>query len=103
MRRTRPLPTALPASGTPTYLGMWTWLGQRASSLALVVLLPWHWLDPFSRPVRVAVLCLVVFHAVAGIRVILTDFGVGERWPRGLVWSLAGGGLAVVLFFLRYA
>jgi succinate dehydrogenase/fumarate reductase cytochrome b subunit len=99
----RPLPTVLPASGKPAYLGMWTWLVQRASSAALIVLLPWHWLDPSYRPVRVAVLGLVVFHAIAGIRVMLTDVGVGERWPRGLLWMLAGGGLVVFVFFLQYA
>ena len=38
---TRRLPTVLPASGKPAYLGMWTWLWQRASSLVLIVLLPW--------------------------------------------------------------
>jgi succinate dehydrogenase hydrophobic anchor subunit len=103
MSRARSLPTALPASARPAYLGMWIWLGQRASSVALIVLLPWHWLNPFYRPVRVAVLCLVVLHAVGGIRVMLTDLGVGERWPRGLAWALAGGGLAVLLFFLQYA
>ena len=37
---------------------------------------------------------------MAGIRVMLTDFGVGERWQRGLVWTLAGVGLVVFLFFL---
>jgi succinate dehydrogenase hydrophobic anchor subunit len=105
MQSTRPrrLPTVLPASGTPVYLGMWTWLWQRASSLVLMVLLPWHWLNPFYRPVRLAVLFFVVFHAMAGIRVMLTDCGVGERWQRGLVWTLAGVGLVVFLFFLQYA
>jgi hypothetical protein len=28
----------LPASGKPAYLGMWTWMFQRASSLILMVL-----------------------------------------------------------------
>ena len=101
--RLRRLPTVLPASGKPAYLRMWTWLWQRASSLVLMVLLPWHWLHPFYRPVRLAVLFFVVFHAMAGIRVMLTDFGVGERWQRGLVWTLAGVGLVVFLFFLQYA
>lgn len=103
MQSAKPLPTALPASSKPAYLGMWTWLWQRASSLVLIVLLPWHWLNPFYRPVRLAVLFFVVFHAMAGIRVMLTDFGVGERWQRSLVWTLAGVGLGVFLFFLQYA
>jgi hypothetical protein len=29
-----------PGSGKPAYLGMWTWVFQRASSLILMVLLP---------------------------------------------------------------
>jgi succinate dehydrogenase / fumarate reductase cytochrome b subunit len=96
--------TALPASGKPAYLGMWTWLFQRASSLILMVLLPWHWVNPYSRPVRIAVLFFVVFHAAAGVRVMLLDFGLVERWQRGLVWTLAGIGLIIFGYFaLRYA
>lgn len=89
----------LPASGRPVYLGMWTWLWQRASSLILMVLLPWHWINPYYRPVRLAVLFFVVFHAMAGIRVMLTDFGVGARRQRGLVWILAAVGLVLFLYF----
>ena len=95
---------ALPASEKPAYLGMWTWLFQRASSLILMILLPWHWVNPYSRPVRVAVLFFVVFHAAAGVRVMLTDVGLAERWHRGLVWVLAGIGLTVFAYFaVRYA
>jgi succinate dehydrogenase hydrophobic anchor subunit len=94
----------LPASGKPAYLGMWTWVFQRASSLILMVLLPWHWVNPYSRPVRIAVLLFVIFHAAAGVRVMLTDFGLAERWHRGLVWTLAGVGLIIFCYFtLRYA
>ena len=92
-------PAILPASGTPAYLGMWTWLWQRVSSVILIVILPWHWLNPFNRPVRIAVLFFVVFHAMAGIRVMLTDFGLAERWHRSLVWTLAGVGLVIFLYF----
>jgi succinate dehydrogenase hydrophobic anchor subunit len=77
---------------------------QRASSLILMVLLPWHWVNPYSRPVRVAVLFFVIFHAAAGVRVMLTDVGFAERWHRGLVWALAGIGLIIFLYFAwRYA
>ena len=90
----------LPASGKPTYLGMWIWLWQRVSSLILMILLPWHWINPYSRPVRIAVLFLVVFHAMAGLRVMLTDLGLAERWHRGLTWwLLAGVGLVIFLYF----
>ena len=94
-----PHPAMLPASGTPVYLGLWTWLWQRVSSVILLVLLPWHWINPFSRPVRLAVLFFVIFHAMAGIRVMLLDFGLAERWHRGLVWMLAGVGVVVFLYF----
>jgi succinate dehydrogenase hydrophobic anchor subunit len=96
--------TTLPASGTPAYLGMWTWILQRASSVVLMILLPWHWINPYARPVRIAVLFFVIFHAAAGVRVMLTDFGLAERWQRGLVWTLAGIGLIIFLYFaVRYA
>jgi succinate dehydrogenase hydrophobic anchor subunit len=94
----------LPASGKPAYLGMWTWVFQRASSFILMVLLPWHWVNPYSRPVRVAVLFFVIFHAAAGARVMILDFGLAEPWHRGLVWTLAGIGLIIFCYFaLRYA
>jgi succinate dehydrogenase hydrophobic anchor subunit len=99
-----PFPTALPASGKPAYLGMWTWIFQRAAALILLVLLPWHWVNPSSRPVRIAVLFLVIFHAAAGVRVMLLDFGLAERWHRGLVWALASLGLIIFCYFAwRYA
>jgi succinate dehydrogenase/fumarate reductase cytochrome b subunit len=95
--------SSIPATGKAVYLGMWTWLLQRASSLILMVLLPWHWVNPYSRPVRLAVMFFVVFHAAAGVRVMLTDFGLAERWHRGLVWTLAGIGLIIFLYLaLRY-
>jgi succinate dehydrogenase / fumarate reductase cytochrome b subunit len=78
---------------------MWTWIFQRLSSVILMILLPWHWINPYSRPVRIAVLFFVIFHAAAGVRVMLTDFGVAERWHRGLAWMLAGVGLVIFGYF----
>jgi succinate dehydrogenase hydrophobic anchor subunit len=100
-----PHPSAvLPAPGTPAYLGMWIWLFQRASSLVLMILLPWHWVNSYSRPVRIAVLFFVIFHAAAGVHVMLLDFGLAERWHRRLTWTLAGIGLIIFLYFtLSYA
>lgn len=89
----------LTASGKPAYLGMWTWLTQRLSAILLLVLLPWHWANPYSRPVRFAVLLVVIIHAMAGIRVMLTDIGWAESWQRALVWILAACGLAIFLYF----
>jgi succinate dehydrogenase hydrophobic anchor subunit len=93
------LPSTVTASGKPTYLGMWTWLTQRFSAILLLILLPWHWVNPYSRPVRIAVLLVVIMHAMAGIRVMLTDVGLAERWHRGLVWILAACGLVIFLYF----
>jgi succinate dehydrogenase / fumarate reductase cytochrome b subunit len=100
--RTAHFAATLPASGKPAYLGMWTWLLQRASSVLLMVLLPWHWVNPYSRPVRLAVLFFVIFHAAAGVRVMILDFGLAERWHRGLVWMLAGIGLIIFAYFAVY-
>lgn len=99
MQSTSRPPAALTASGKPTYLGMWTWLTQRFSAILLLVLLPWHWINPYSQPVRFAVLFVVILHAMAGIRVMLTDLGLAERWQRGLVWILAACGLIIFLYF----
>jgi succinate dehydrogenase/fumarate reductase cytochrome b subunit len=49
--------------------------------------------------VRIAVLLVVIMHAMAGIRVMLTDVGLAERWHRGLVWILAACGLVIFLYF----
>ena len=96
-------PAPLPASGKPVYLGMWTWLWQRASALVLMILLPWHWINPYSRPIRRAVLFFVIFHAMAGIRVMLTDVGVGESWQRRLTRLLMGIGQIIFLIYVtRY-
>ena len=89
----------LTASSKPAYLGMWTWLTQRVSAILLLVLLPWHWVNPYSRPVRVLVLAVVIAHAMAGIRVMLTDVGLAERFQRGLVWILAACGLVIFCYF----
>ena len=99
MQSTSQPPATLTASGKPAYLGMWTWLTQRFSAILLLVLLPWHWVNPYSRPVRFAVLLVVIIHAMAGIRVMLTDFGLAERWQRGMVWILAACGLIIFLYF----
>ena len=51
-----------------------------------------------------AVLFFVIFHAAAGVRVMLTDLGLAERWHRSLVWVLAVIALIIFLYFaLRYA
>ena len=77
---------------------------QHASLLILMVLLPWHWVNPYSWPVRIAVLFFVIFHAAAGVRIMFLDFGLAERWHRGLVWTLAAIGLIIFGYFaLRYA
>ncbi len=59
------------------------------------------WLDPMQRtrlqPPR-------PLHLAAGVPVMLTDFGLAERWHRGLVWTLMGIGLIIFLYFaLRHA
>jgi hypothetical protein len=63
-----------------------------------MILSSWHWVNPYSRPVRIAVLVFVIFHAAAGVHVMLTDVGFAVRWHHCLVWMLAGIGLIIFLY-----
>jgi len=85
------------------YPGMWAWLFQRLSALALIVLFPIHVMKPYIDWLRITMLLLVVFHSMHGVKVILTDFGFPARHQRKLLWVLtaAGAALFVWLFWLH--
>jgi len=78
------------------YPGMWAWVLQRVSALALIVLFPLHVMNPYVEWIRLTMLVLVVWHSMHGIKVILTDFGFPPKHQRKLLWALAAAG--VVLF-----
>jgi succinate dehydrogenase hydrophobic anchor subunit len=81
-----------------TRLGLWAWLIQRASALALVVVMVLHLRNPFARPVQATLLALVLLHGLLGLRAILLDLGLPVGLHRALF--LAALGLAVVAFTL---
>ncbi|BEQ15145.1 hypothetical protein [Desulfoferula mesophila] len=74
-----------------TQAGMWAWLWQRISALAILVFLVLHLTLTYRPLLQFCLLFTVTFHAVLGLRVILIDFGlVHVRYQKLL---LAGLGL----------
>jgi succinate dehydrogenase hydrophobic anchor subunit len=79
-------------------IGMWSWLWQRISALAIVVLLALHVTLTYKPAIQFLLLLMVTFHAALGLRVILLDFNlVGVRYQRVLIWGLVALGLVVTL------
>ncbi|MGE5256467.1 MAG: hypothetical protein ACM3KE_07335 [Hyphomicrobiales bacterium] len=78
------------------YVGMWAWLWQRISALAIIVLLALHITLTYKPWLQFLLLLAVTFHAALGLRVILLDFNlVNVKYQRALVWVLTGLGLIV--------
>ena len=67
-----------------TRAGMWAWLIQRAAAVALLGAVAAHLVNPYRRPVRAALLALVLLHALLGVRALLLDVGVPLRWATPL-------------------
>jgi succinate dehydrogenase/fumarate reductase cytochrome b subunit len=79
-----------------TPFGMWAWMWQRISALAVVVLLVLHVTLTYKPIVQLLLLLAVTFHAALGLRVILLDFNiVGVKYHRALAWGLTALGLFV--------
>jgi succinate dehydrogenase / fumarate reductase cytochrome b subunit len=79
-------------------IGMWAWLWQRISALAIVVLLALHVALTYKPVIQLLLLLAVAFHAALGLRVILLDFSlVKVQYQRALIWGLLTLGLGVVL------
>lgn len=86
-----------------TSVGMWAWLLQRISALAIVVFIGLHVAVTYSRLTQLMLLLAVTFHAALGLRVILLDFNiVNVKYQRTLVWSLIGLG-AIVMGTIWYS
>ncbi len=80
-----------------TQIGMWAWLAQRISALAIVVFLALHLTLTYKPLIQLLLLLAVTFHAALGLRVILLDFNlVGVKHQRALIWGLVAVGLIVV-------
>jgi succinate dehydrogenase hydrophobic anchor subunit len=81
-----------------TRAGMWAWMFQRGSALALIVLVALHLARAYSRPVQFLLLLAITFHAALGLRVVLLDFNlVSVKNHRVLIWALLVLGLAIAL------
>jgi len=79
-------------------LGMWAWLWQLISALAIGVLLVLHVTLTYKLLIQFLLLLMVAFHATLGLRVILLDFNlVDVKYQKALIWGLTALGLVVVL------
>ena len=81
-----------------TRAGMWAWIFQRGSAMALIVLVALHLAMTYNLLIQFLLLLTVTFHAALGLRVILLDFNlVSVKYHRALIWGLAALGVAVTL------
>lgn len=86
-----------------TRIGMWAWLWQRISALAIIVLLALHVTLTYKPAIQFLLLLMVTFHATLGLRVILLDFNlVSVKYQRALIWGLMSLGLVVMLAIWFY-
>lgn len=80
------------------FVGMWAWMWQRISAIAIVFLLALHITLTYKPWLQFLLLLAVTFHATLGLRVILLDFNlVKVKYQRALVWSLTGLGLIIFI------
>jgi len=82
-----------------TQIGMWAWLWQRISALAILVFLGLHLTLTYKPIIQFLLLLVVIFHAALGLRIILLDFGVvGVKYQKALIGGL--GVLGAVMFVI---
>lgn len=85
-----------------TPIGMWAWMAQRISALAIVVLIVFHITLTYKPLIQLLLLLAVAFHAALGLRVILLDFNiVGIKYHRALVWGLTALGVVIAVHVWR--
>ena len=85
-----------------TPIGMWAWMAQRLSALAVLVLIVLHITLTYKPIIQLLLLLAVTFHAALGLRVILLDFNiVGIKYHRALVWVLTALGLLITYHVWR--
>ena len=85
-----------------TQIGMWAWMAQRISALAIVVLIVFHLTLTYKPVIQLLLLLAVAFHAALGLRVILLDFNiVGIKYHRALIWVLTVLGLVITYHVWR--
>jgi succinate dehydrogenase/fumarate reductase cytochrome b subunit len=85
--------------------GMWAWMLQRGSALALLVLVALHLARTYNRTVQFLLLLVIAFHAALGVRVMLLDMNlVAVNNHRRLIWVLLGlaTAIALIVWFTIY-
>lgn len=85
-----------------TPIGMWAWIWQRISAIAIVFLLGLHLVLTYIPLIQFLLLAAVTFHAVLGLRVILLDFNlVNVKYQKALIAGLVGlGALMVAIIWI---
>jgi succinate dehydrogenase / fumarate reductase cytochrome b subunit len=75
---------------------MWAWLGQRLSAVFALGLVTYHYFDPINQRAQNALMAFVVFHAILGLRVILLDLGLRDRYNKVALYVLACLGVVII-------
>lgn len=82
-----------------TQVGMWAWVWQRISALAIIFFLGLHLTLTYKPAIQFLLLLAVTFHAALGIRVILLDFNiVSVKYQKALIAGL--GALGILIFII---
>jgi succinate dehydrogenase / fumarate reductase cytochrome b subunit len=80
-----------------TPVGMWAWIWQRISAVAIVFLLGLHITLTYKPLIQFLLLTVVMFHAVLGLRVILLDFNlINVKYQKALIAGLTALGVVMV-------
>ena len=81
-----------------TSVGMWAWIWQRVSALAIIIFLALHLTLPYKPLIQFLLLMTVTFHAVLGLRVILLDFNIVDvKYQKALIAGLGATGVLVIV------
>lgn len=81
-----------------TPAGMWAWIMQRLSAIAIIFLLGLHVTLTYIPLIQFLLLTMVTFHAVLGLRVILLDFNiVNIKYQKALIAALLALGLVILV------
>lgn len=79
-------------------VGMWAWIWQRISALAIILFLALHLTLTYRPWIQFLLLLTVAFHATLGLRVILLDFNlVNVKYQKALIAGLGATGVLMVV------
>ena len=79
-------------------VGMWAWIWQRISALAIIFFLALHLTLTYKPLIQFLLLLTVTFHAALGLRVILLDFNlVNVKYQKALIAGLGATGILMLV------